>query len=211
MCMGVCMWVCTNGLKNTKSRDNEAGHLLTQPSSADLVRRDWTKFPLCFDLLQDPLVQRGRRLSLWLQLPSWHLSSVGWWWVAQSEKGGVRTLTQMYRVVARRPACLRLFGSTLTDWSPDCWEMRALLKKQPANPAARLISAQNPLFLNCEFRLQWDVNTRVLYRVWIYSRSHVVEIVKSNHRDDFGLATANQPLNHLLTWESHCFPQIIPG
>lgn len=153
--MVACVWECARecaptGLKNTKSRDNEAGRLLTQPSSADLVRRDRAKFPLCFDLLQDPLVQRGRRLSLWLQLPSWHLSSVGWWWVAQSEKGSIPTLTQMYRVVARRPASLRLFGSTLTDCSPDCWEMRALLKKQPANPAARLISAQNPLFLRIQ-------------------------------------------------------------
>lgn len=143
MCMGVCTWVCTNRTK----RYQEQG--LTQPSSADLVRRDRAKFPLCFDLLQDPLVQRGRRLSLWLQLPSWHLSSVGWWWVAQSEKGSIPTLTQMYRAVACRPASLRLFGSTLTDCSPDCWEMRALLKKLK-NPAARLISAQNPLFLQIQ-------------------------------------------------------------
>lgn len=73
--MVACVWECARecaltGLKDTKSRDNEVGHLLTQPSSADLVRRDRAKFPLCFDLLQDPLVQRGRRLSLWLQLPS---------------------------------------------------------------------------------------------------------------------------------------------
>lgn len=73
--MVACVWECARecaptGLKNSKSRDNEAGRLLTQPSSADLVRRDWAKFTFCFDLLQDPLVQRGRRLSLWLQLPS---------------------------------------------------------------------------------------------------------------------------------------------
>lgn len=50
--------------------EEAAVRLLTQPSPADLARGHRSKFPLRFDLFQDPFVQRRRRLSLRLQLTS---------------------------------------------------------------------------------------------------------------------------------------------
>lgn len=120
MCMSAHVCVCNNGTKkNIKSEDDEAGHL-TQPSPADLVGRHRAKFPLRFDLLQDPLVQRRRRLSLWLQLPSWHLTGVDDGWHGVNKRGAWK-LTETHGVAASRPAPPHLFLSTLTDCSPDCW------------------------------------------------------------------------------------------
>ena len=62
--------------KINKRRDREVVSFLTQSSPADLIRRHRSKLPLRFDFLQDPLMQRRRGLSLWLQFTSWHLAQM---------------------------------------------------------------------------------------------------------------------------------------